>query len=88
MIDLKMSKRMKLKLIEKVDYISKHPKSKNEGGYGEPLAGDLKGLLKFRFMSDYRVVYKLEYDHATVIVLIVGMRKDNQIYKNVLKRVK
>jgi len=50
---LGLSKKQKLSVLDKVDFISEKPYSKSKGGYGEPLVGNLSGLLKFRFDSDY-----------------------------------
>ncbi len=53
--------------------------------YGAPLRHGLKGYWKLK-ISDYRVVYKIEKEEIRVLVLKVGMRRDEEIYKEMLKR--
>lgn len=55
--------------------------------YGSPLRLDLKGYWKLK-ISNYRVVYKIEQDEIRVLVLKVGMRRDEKIYKEMLSRLK
>lgn len=83
---LGLSKRQKLEVLDRVDFVAQKPYPKSEGGYGEPLVGNLAGLLKFRFDSDYRVVYKLEKIDGVMKVLIIGLRKDKEVYKEAEKR--
>ncbi len=75
------------KLRENIEKISQNPLPKALGGYGEPLAGDLKGLLKFRFDDNYRVVYRLVEQEGVMRIMIIGLRKDNLVYKNLIKRI-
>jgi len=76
-----LSKKQKINVLDKIDYVSTNPYPKSKGGYGEPLVGNLVGLLKFRFDSDYRVVYKLEEVDGVMKVLIIGLRKDKEVYR-------
>ena len=55
--------------------------------YGAPLRHELKGLWKLK-VSGYRVVYKVEDEHIRIIVIKVGIRRDEQVYKQMLKRLK
>lgn len=75
-----------LKLEQKVKAIALNPIPKSEGGLGEPLSGNLKGLLKFRFDNDYRVVYKLVIENEIMKILIIGLRSDALVYHQVEKR--
>lgn len=83
---LRLSKDQIIALYQKIKRISENPHSKVDGGYGEPLKGPLKGLLKFRFDHDYRVVYQLKMSNEEMQVIIVGLRKDKKVYKETLKR--
>lgn len=83
---LGLSKNQKLSVIDKVDAISVNPLPKSEGGYGEPLVGNFSGLLKFRFKNDYRIVYKLVNDNGIMKVLVIGLRKDKEVYVEARKR--
>lgn len=55
--------------------------------YGSPLRQELKGYWKIK-ISDYRVIYKIEKEEIKVLVLKVGMRRDEEVYKEMLKRLK
>lgn len=54
--------------------------------YGVPLRSELKGYWKLK-ISHYRVVYKIERDIVKVLVLKVGMRRDEEVYKEMLLRI-
>jgi len=55
--------------------------------YGAPLRLDLKGYWKLK-VSGYRVIYKIEKNEIRVLVLKVGMRRDEEVYKEMLSRLK
>jgi mRNA interferase RelE/StbE len=54
-------------------------------GFGAPLRGDLKGLWKLR-VGQYRVVYEIKKQEIVVYVVKVGFRRDEEVYREVLKR--
>ncbi|MGB3366441.1 MAG: type II toxin-antitoxin system mRNA interferase toxin, RelE/StbE family [Acidaminobacteraceae bacterium] len=81
-----LSKKQKINVLDKIDFVSTNPYPKSKGGYGEPLVGNLTGLLKFRFDSDYRVVYKLEEIDGVMKVLVIGLRKDKEVYREADRR--
>ncbi len=56
-------------------------------GYGEPLRRELFGYRKLR-VGDYRVIYRIRGSEVTVLVLKIGMRKDSQVYSEMLSRMK
>jgi len=84
---LKLTKVQISNLRDKANKIAQNPLPKARGGYGEPLAKDLKDYLKFRFDGDYRVGYKLKEENGVMIIVIVGLRKDSNIYKELEKRI-
>ena len=55
--------------------------------YGSPFHHELKGYWKLK-ISDYRAVYKIEKEKIRVLVLKIGMRRDEEVYKEMLKRLK
>ena len=55
--------------------------------YGSLLRNPLKGYWKLR-ISHYRVVYRIEKNTVKVLVLKVGIRRDDEVYKEVLQRIK
>ena len=56
-------------------------------GFGAPLRGGLKGLWKLR-VGQYRVVYEIKKQEIVVYIVKVGFRRDEEVYREVLKRFK
>lgn len=54
--------------------------------YGDPLRSELKGYWKLK-ISHYRVIYRIEKNTIKVLVLKVGMRRDKEVYKEMLLRI-
>ncbi len=75
-----------LRYKKKIEMIAKNPFPKSLGGLGEPLRGELKNLLKFRFNNHYRVVYQLKIEQTRINILIVGLRADGQVYQAATNR--
>ena len=55
--------------------------------YGDQLKGDFKQYRKLKVM-DYRVIYLVEKNEVRVLVLKVGLRRDDEVYLQMLHRVK
>lgn len=55
--------------------------------YGSPLRNPLKGYWKLR-ISDCRVIYTVEKSTIKVLMLKVGIRRDAEVYKEMLQRIK
>lgn len=55
--------------------------------YGKPLAGDLAGFWRLR-VERHRVIYRLEREVRGVLVVMVGPRRDGEVYEEFLKRLK
>lgn len=53
--------------------------------FGAPLRHELKGFRKLR-IGEYRVVYRIEKKEIRVLVLKVGIRRDSEVYKEMLQR--
>jgi len=53
--------------------------------FGSPLKGPLKGYWKLR-VGQYRFVYEIEKEKIIVYVIIVGFRRDKEVYKAAIKR--
>ncbi|MCK4260546.1 MAG: hypothetical protein KAX49_16335 [Halanaerobiales bacterium] len=73
--------------------ISVNPLTKDQGGYGEPLGNkygfNLTGCsaVKIKGKASIRIAYKVIQDDSMVKVLIIGVRRDdNMIYKETAKR--
>ena len=55
--------------------------------YGSPLRNELRGYWKLK-ISHYRVIYRIDKNIVKVLVLKVGMRRDETVYKEMLLRIK
>jgi mRNA interferase RelE/StbE len=55
--------------------------------YGEQLRGELKKYRKLR-VGDYRVIYRTIQGRLLVLVIKAGIRRDEQVYREVLSRIK
>lgn len=60
-----------LKILDKVDlYLAQAPTE-----LGKPLKGEYKGLYRYRF-GNYRIIYKISIEQATVTVVKIGHRSN------------
>ena len=55
--------------------------------YGKPLAGEFAGLWRLR-IKDYRIVYRILESRIEVLVLKIGIRRDFEIYRELVQRLK
>ena len=55
--------------------------------YGKPLVGDLAGFWRLR-VEQHRVIYRLEREARSVHVVMVGPRRDEEVYEEFLNRLK
>ncbi|MDO8446466.1 MAG: type II toxin-antitoxin system RelE/ParE family toxin [Deltaproteobacteria bacterium] len=53
--------------------------------YGKPLRGDLKGFWKLK-VDNFRVVYSINKGEIEVYAIAVGFRRDEEVYKDAVKR--
>jgi mRNA interferase RelE/StbE len=53
--------------------------------YGSPLRGELKGYWKLR-VGEFRVIYEIQKARIIVCVVKVGRRRNEEVYREVLKR--
>ncbi len=72
--------------------IRKNPLPTNEGGLGKPLgnhAGSkLSGLLKVKLKAQgIRIVYRADKERLVVLVVVVGDRADEEVYRIAAQRV-
>ena len=51
--------------------------------YGKPLKGELKGFWKLR-VGQFRVIYEIRDDQVVVSVIMVGFRRDEEVYRAAL----
>lgn len=72
--------------------VSQNPLPANEGGYGKPLgnytANKLSGLLKIKLKAHgLRIVYQLVRVKRQMVVIVIGIRADGQVYSEAQTRV-
>ena len=82
------------KLVRKaIEKVKRNPLPADEGGYGKPLGHkqetDLTGFLKVKLRGPgLRIVYKLERSESSFLVVVVGVRADEEVYKEAQSRAK
>ena len=62
-----------------------NPLPNTEGGYGKPLGKlknvDLSGCCKIKLKkAGIRVVYKLVKTETQMLIIVIGARRDNEVY--------
>ena len=55
--------------------------------YGKPLGGELAGLWRLR-VGDYRAIYRIVEDRVEVLILKIGIRRDFEVYRQMVQRLK
>lgn len=80
-------RRLVLKVINKVQ---KNPLPISENGYGKPLENyknaKLNGLLKIKLRNaGLRIVYLLQKSESNMLIIVIGIRKDEESIRNSFK---
>ena len=55
--------------------------------YGTLLRGEFSGYWRLR-VEDYRVIYRIINEQVLVLVVKIGIRKDDQVYREFFSRLK
>ena len=81
----------RIQVIKAIRKIAANPLPKSEGGYGKPLGNkngnDLTGYLKMKLLAaGIRVVYKLVRTETQMLIVVIGMRSDEEVYEIAKKR--
>ncbi|MDO4219224.1 MAG: type II toxin-antitoxin system RelE/ParE family toxin [Synergistaceae bacterium] len=80
-------------LVQKaIKKVQSNPLSESEGGYGKPLGNkkgaNLTNFLKIKLRSaGIRIVYKLERSVYGMLIVVIGIREDNEVYQDAQKRI-
>lgn len=87
-----LDRSQQLFVLTALDKVSENPLPSSEGGYGKPLGHtsgyNLTGLLKIKLKkSGIRIVYQLIRIKEKMIILVIGARADNEVYKIAGKRI-
>jgi len=84
--DIKNLDRSKQIMVEKaIKKVKTNPLPQSEGGYGKPLGNKrenaLIGFLKIKLRSEgIRIVYKLIRTETRMLIVVVGIREDEEVY--------
>ena len=76
-----------------IQKVKTNPLSQDEGGYGKPLGHkngtNLTGFYKIKLRGiGIRIVYKLIRTETQMIVVVIGMREDKEVYEIAARRIK
>ena len=80
LFDSKTKEKIKSKCIE---MLSETPEE-----VGAPLRFELKGYRKLKIFNAYRVIYRVEKRQVLVFILAVGIRRNEEVYKEAVRRLK
>ena len=80
-------------IFKAIDKVRQNPLPQSEGGYGKPLGNkrgnDLTSFLKIKLRgAGIRVVYKLIRTKTQMLIVVVGVREDNEVYEIAQKRIR
>ena len=87
--DIKSLDKSQWVLIQKaLKKVSQNPLPVMEGGYGKPLSGSLAGCYKIKLRTaGLRAVYKLQRTETSMLLIVVGVRADEEVYELAEKRI-
>jgi mRNA interferase RelE/StbE len=88
-----LSGNQKILVRKAIKKVQTNPLPMNEGGYGKPLGNksgnDLTGFLKIKLRSSgLRVVYKLVRTESEMLIVVIGARADDEVYKTAEQRIR
>lgn len=82
---------VRARVLKAIRKVSVNPLPQSEGGYGKPLGShnaiDLVGLFKIKLRADgVRIVYRLERRESQMVIVVVGVREDSDVYREAARR--
>ena len=88
---LSLAPSQRLAVSKAIKKVKENPLPQEEGGYGKPLGhrrgANLTGYLKIKLRKEgIRIVYRLVRTETSMIVVVIGMREDEEVYENARKR--
>lgn len=88
-----LSRNQQLVVDKAIKKVKRNPLPQTEGGYGKPLGHkngtNLTGLLKIKLRGEgIRIVYKLIRTETKMLVVIIGVREDEEVYEIAQRRAK
>lgn len=88
-----LSRKQQIIVDKAIKKVKTNPLSIFEGGYGKPL-GHKRGInftnfLKIKIRREgIRIVYRLERTETRMLVIVIGMREDEEVYEIAQRRLK
>ena len=78
-------------VIKALEKVKTNPLPQDEGGYGKPLGHkhgrNLTKLLKIKLRGEgIRIVYRLIRTETKMLLVVVGVREDEEVYEIALRR--
>ena len=92
--DLRSLSRSRQLVVDKaIKKVLENPLPQSEGGYGKPLGhkgtSNLTGYLKIKLRDDgIRIVYRLIRIEGEMLVVVIGIREDEEVYDIASRRIK
>lgn len=88
----KLAGNQRLLVVKAIEKVRRNPLADYEGGLGKPLGNqngkELAGFLKIKLRdAGIRVVYKVIRTETEMLVIVIGARADEEVYKDAVKRV-
>jgi len=87
----KLSNNQRISVFIAFQKVKTNPLPMTDGGYGKPLGNkhgiDLAGFLKIKLRGEgIRIVYKLIRRESQMLVVVVGLREDDDVYTIAARR--
>ena len=87
----KLDNSQRIEVLKGIKKVSQNPLPQSQGGYGKPLGNhngvNLTGLLKIKYKNlGIRVVYKVEIVQSEMIIVVISIRDDEEVYQLANKR--
>lgn len=81
-----LSRRQQIQVKKAIQKVQGNPLPQSEGGYGKPLGHkhglNLTNLMKIKLRGEgIRIVYKLIKTDSRMLVIVVGIREDDEVYE-------
>ena len=86
-----LSRSQQLSVDKAIRKVRENPLPQSEGGYGKPLGHklgtNLTGFLKIKLKGEgLRIVYRLIRTKTQMLVVVIGVREDAEVYISAQKR--
>lgn len=89
----KLSKSQQTQVVKAINKVSANPLPVQNGGYGKTLGNkqgnNLSGFLKIKLKNaGIRIVYKIVRTETEMLIIVIGMRTDEQVYNEAQHRIR